>query len=69
MLSGRTARAGVGIVIAVSVAGALFHIATAPEHSRERREIARSGCMAAGGKWITLAKSEFCRRAEVEQRL
>jgi len=63
MLSGRTARIGVAVVIVASVAAAAFHVATGPDHRRERHEIARAGCIASGGEWIITAQVEYCKAA------
>jgi len=63
MLSGRTARIGVMLVIVASVAGAVFRVTTAPQRAKERRETARTTCVANGGEWISNARGdELCRR-------
>ena len=58
------ARIAVGIVIVASVAGAALRVATAPDHAKERRDVARSVCASAGGEWVRLGGDEFCRQAE-----
>jgi hypothetical protein len=68
MMSARTARIGVGLVIVVAVAGAAFRVVTGPERNRARQDVARTGCLAAGGEWVTSSKSEFCKPAERERK-
>jgi hypothetical protein len=64
MLSGSAARIGVAVVVVASVAAAAFRVTHAPDHRRQRQEIARNGCVAAGGEWITTDKSDFCKAAK-----
>ena len=61
MIRTPAARITVAVVIVVSIAGAVFRIATAPERVHERREVARVACVNAGGAWVKVGADEMCR--------
>lgn len=51
------------LIVIAAVGLAVFRIATAPDRIAERRNTARSVCVAAGGEWITEGRNEYCRRS------
>jgi hypothetical protein len=63
----RLARIGVVLVVALALAAAVFRVVTAPERVQQRREIARTACLAAGGQWERVGRDEVCRRGGVLQ--
>ena len=64
MLNLRSAQLAFLIVTLVSVAAALFRVATAPDRVRDRRNLAHAVCDSIGGEWTVVDKAETCRRAD-----
>jgi hypothetical protein len=62
MLSLRRAQWAFVIVTLVSICGALFRVATAPDRVRERRNLAYMRCIGSGGQWATIGKTEVCQK-------
>jgi hypothetical protein len=52
-------------VVFAAIVAALFRIATAPERIAERRNTARSVCLAGGGVWVKIDRDEICQRRTV----
>jgi hypothetical protein len=61
MLGAPAARLAVALVIAASILGTIFRVATAPERVKERRETARTTCTSSGGVWVEVGSVEMCR--------
>ena len=64
MLNLRGAQVAFLIVTLISVGAALFRVATGPDRARERRSLAQTVCVSAGGEWAVVDKVETCRTAE-----
>lgn len=58
------ARYAVALVVLVAVAGAVFRVSTAPDRIKERRETARSVCLATGGQWVGEGRDAICVKAD-----
>ena len=50
------------LVAALAVGAAAFRVSTAPERIQERRNTARSVCVAGGGEWVKVDNNEICRK-------
>ena len=48
------------LVALAAIGLTLFRVATAPERIKERMKTAQSVCVATGGTWTTVNKSEVC---------
>jgi hypothetical protein len=54
----------VALIIIGAAVSAVFRVATAPDRIRERRDIAKSVCIKAGGEWVAAHHGrELCKRA------
>jgi hypothetical protein len=52
-------------VVFAAIVAALFRVATAPDRIAERRNTARSVCLAGGGQWVQIGRDEICQRRPV----
>jgi hypothetical protein len=48
--------------VVTAVGAVVFRVATAPQRIQERRELARSVCLANKGEWVVVDGAEICRR-------
>jgi hypothetical protein len=55
-------RMAIAVVVVSAVGAAAFRVATAPQRVQERRDTARSVCLASKGEWTVVDGSEVCRR-------
>ena len=63
-MNNTVARFVVALVVVVAVAGAVFRVSTAPDRIKERRETARSVCLATGGAWVKQGRDDMCLKAD-----
>jgi hypothetical protein len=62
MLTSRSAQLAFAVITLLSIGGATFRVATAPDRVRERRNLAYMTCIKSGGQWAVVGKSEICQR-------
>jgi Tfp pilus assembly protein FimT len=48
------------LVIAVTIAAAVYRVTTAPDRIRMRLNAARDTCLNTGGRWVKVGNEESC---------
>lgn len=59
----------IALVVALTIAAAVFRVSTAPERIRMRLETAKATCIKAGGEWIKVNREELCQPGAAQKKI
>lgn len=59
----------IALVVALTLAAAVFRVSTAPERIRMRLETAKATCIKAGGEWIKVNREELCQPGAAQKKI
>ena len=65
----RLAGVSIALVVALTIAAAVFRVWTAPARIRMRLDAAKATCLNGGGEWIKVGREESCKPAPERPRI